>query len=493
MRLRTITHAILFILAVLVSAVPFAASAAEMSFSPADGKFTTGKEFSIKVLVNPGVDSVNAADGQVSFDKDVLSVSSVSKDGSVFSLWTADPTFSNSAGTIDFSGGTPSAFSKSGTVVTIKFKGKKAGAAKLSFVKGSVLAADGKGTNVYTKGGEATLTIEDGAPEPPKEEAPPADDPPAGEAFGGSPPIAPTITSTTHPKEENYYATSTVKIDWKVPPDVIGIKMLFTDKDNATPSVVLKPDVASSSQQNVADGTWYFYLQFKNEAGWGEVGKRKILIDTVLPAEFQFTLNEDDAPKLVMKTTDDLSGMDRYEVYFNDTSVGTVKDTDVDTTGFPIPPQEGGPTKVKVKAYDKAGNIRESEKELTLPLVAKPVKGAKPGEVVQAPGFFTTERILLIIFAFIIGVLATINFYRNKGVQADRLHVLQEVAFVRDKNDKIFSAMREEFEQMVQDLDEKPQLTPTERELLERIKEVIEVSEEIVDTGMDNLKKTIRG
>jgi hypothetical protein len=126
MRLRTITHAILFILAVLVSAVPFAASAAEMSFSPADGKFTTGKEFSIKVLVNPGVDSVNAADGQVSFDKDVLSVSSVSKDGSVFSLWTADPTFSNSAGTIDFSGGTPSAFSKSGTVVTIKFKGKKA-------------------------------------------------------------------------------------------------------------------------------------------------------------------------------------------------------------------------------------------------------------------------------------------------------------------------------------------------------------------------------
>jgi 2-hydroxy-3-keto-5-methylthiopentenyl-1-phosphate phosphatase len=71
--------------------------------------------------------------------------------------------------------------------------------------------------------------------------------------------------------------------------------------------------------------------------------------------------------------------------------------------------------------------------------------------------------------------------------------VLQEVAFVRDKNDKIFSAMREEFEQMVQDLDEKPQLTPTERELLERIKEVIEVSEEIVDTGMDNLKKTIRG
>ena len=149
--------------------------------------------------------------------------------------------------------------------------------------------------------------------------------------------------------------------------------------------------------------------------------------------------------------------------------------------------------KVLVKAYDKAGNIRESEKQLNLPVVAKPIKGAKPGEVVAVPGFFTTERILLMLFTFIIGILATLNMQRRKATDRDRLHILQEVAAVRDKNDKIFSAMREEFEQMVQDLDDKPQLTPTERDLLERIKEVLEISEEIVDTGMDELKKTIRG
>ncbi len=488
-----LTYALLFILSVFF--FPVLALAAELSFSPASGTFSSGKEFSVKVLVNPGVDSVNAADGQVSFDKDVLSVSSVTKDGSAFSLWTADPTFSNSAGTVDFSGGTPTAFSKSGTVVTIKFKGKKPGSAKVSFTKGSVLAADGKGTNVYSKGGEATYEITEAAAAPP----PPAQEeaaPPAGEAFGGSPPIAPTFTSPTHPKPENYYGTSTVKMEWKVPPDVIGIRMLFSDKEDATPNVVLKADAASSTQQNVGDGTWYFYLQFKNEAGWGEVGKRKVLIDTVLPAEFLIGLLDqgDDAtaPKLSMKTSDELSGMDRYEVYFNDTSVGIVKEADL-ATGFLIPPQAGGPTKVKVKAYDKAGNIRESEKDLTLPLVEKPVKGAKPGEVVAAPGFFTTERILLMIFTFIIGVLATLNFNNRKNSTRDKLHVLSELAQVRDKNDKIFSAMREEFEQMVQDLDEKPQLTPTERDLLERIKEVLEISEEIVDTGMDELKKTIRG
>ncbi len=493
---RRLAHASLFILALLL--LPSMAAAAEMSFSPATGSYGAGKEFSIKVLVNPGVDSVNAADGAVSFDKDILSVSSVSKDGSAFSLWTADPTFSNTEGTINFSGGTPTAFSKSGTVVTIKFKGKKPGEAKLSFTSGSVLAADGKGTNVYTKGGEATYTITEAVAEAPKP-APVEDEPaaPAGEAFGGSPPIAPNMTSPTHPKPENYYGTSTVKMDWKIPPDVIGIRMLFSDKEDATPNVVLKPEAASSTQLGVADGTWYFYLQFRNEAGWGEVGKRKILIDTVAPAEFQLGLLDqgDDAtqPKFSMKTTDDLSGMDRYEIFINDASVGIVKDADLVNGAYPIPPQAGGPAKVKIVAYDKAGNTRTSERDLTLPLVEKPVKGAKPGEEVEVPGFFTTERILLMIFTFVIGVLGTINYNNRKKALSDKLHILSEVAQVRDKNDKIFSAMREEFEQMVQDLDEKPQLTPTEREMLERIKEVIEVSEEIVDTGMDNLKKTIRG
>ena len=231
MKLSRTIRAYIFILTAFMGVVPFAASAAEMSFSPASGTFGVGKEFSVKVLVNPGVDSVNAADGQILFDKDILSVTSVTKDGSAFSLWTADPAFSNSAGTVDFSGGTPTAFSKSGTVVTIKFKGKAVGAGKVSFAKGSVLAADGKGTNVYTKGGEATYTIEPAAAPPPAPAAEPEPEP-AGEAFGGSPPIAPTINSTTHPKAENWYGTSTVKIEWKVPPDVTSIRWLFSSKDN---------------------------------------------------------------------------------------------------------------------------------------------------------------------------------------------------------------------------------------------------------------------
>jgi hypothetical protein len=64
---------------------------------------------------------------------------------------------------------------------------------------------------------------------------------------------------------------------------------------------------------------------------------------------------------------------------------------------------------------------------------------------------------------------------------------------VREKNDRIFTAMREEFEQMVQDFDEKPQLTPQERDLLEGIKEVLEISEGLLDSSLEELKKEVRG
>ncbi len=484
-----------FLICTLLAASPFLVSAAELNFSPASGTFEVGKDFSVKVLVNPGVDSVNAADGAITYDKDLLSISSISKDGSAFSLWTADPAFSNAAGTANFSGGTPTAFSKSGTVVTIKFRAKKEGSAKVGFSAGSVLAADGKGTNVYTKGGEGTYTIGPAAAKPAPTPAPVAEEP-TSQAFGGSPPIQPTITSPTHPKAENWYGTSTVTMTWKIPPDVTGIRTLFSNTEGLKPTVVLKPEDVSQTELNVADGTWYFYIQFKNEAGWGEVGVRTVLIDTVQPLAFEIGLLDqgDNAtnPRFSMKTTDDLSGMDRYEIFIAGAQVGTVKDADLLEGGtYNIPPQAGGPAKVLIKAYDKAGNIRESERELTLPEVIK--SSGKKGEEVEVPGFFTTERILLMLFTFIIGILATVNIQGRKRAQSDKMRILHEVASVRDKNDKIFSAMREEFEQMVQDLDDKPQLTPIERDLLEKIKEVLEISEELVDTGMDELKKTVRG
>ena len=85
------------------------AEAATLSVSPGTGVYTAGQTFTVRVVVNTAGANINAAEGTLSFKPEELSVVSVAK-GSIFNLWTADPSFSNSAGTVTFSGGTPTGY-----------------------------------------------------------------------------------------------------------------------------------------------------------------------------------------------------------------------------------------------------------------------------------------------------------------------------------------------------------------------------------------------
>lgn len=459
------------------------ASAAEILFTPATGSFGVGDEFAIKVTLSPGGESVNAADGSIKFDPALLTVKSISKDGSAFSLWTAEPAFSNSAGTINFSGGTPTAFSGNGTVITINFSAKAVGTAALSVTSGSVLAADGLGTDVYAKGADGSITVtEASASSSGSDEVAPED----------AKPILPAITSLTHAKDDMWYATSTIDFAWKTSADVTEVRVGLSNDPEATPDTTLKADVTGHAYTDIADGVWYVFAQFKNEFGWGDIATKKIQIDTVPPDEFDFLLVEEEPPKFTFAATDATSGIDRYEIRFGETTVGTVKASDTGEASAPVPVQEGGPQKVTVRAIDKAGNIREVSKDLELPAVAK-ASAKKGGEEEEKESIITVERVLLLLFAMAIGGLVTWNVYTRKGIMQDKARYLHEVSLVRDKNDKIFSAMREEFEHMVDKLSPQPQLTPQERDFLEEIKEALDISEEVVDSSMEELKKTIRG
>lgn len=485
MRLRTFAAALL-----LAGLLPASASAASFTFSPSAGSYAVGKTFTLKVLLDPKGESVNASDGTLSFDPALLSVTAVSKEGSLFSLWTADPKFSNADGTVEWSGGTPSAFTTSGTIVAITFKAKKAGTATIAATKGSVLAADGKGTDVYAASDSATYTITDAAPEPPPaaEPEPEADAPLAGDVTG-SLPIAPQITSSTHGKSEQWYATSTIALAWKPTADVTAMRTAFSQVPDETPTTTQKLASTTAAFSGVSDGTWYFHAQYKNDAGWGPVTHFAINIDTVPPDEFDVALVSGEVPKLSFKATDALSGVERYEVLFGTTTVGSVKEKDFADGLFTIPPTPGGEIAVTVKAADKAGNHRDVTRTLSIPAVAKPT--GDEGAPKQSSNLL--EHIFLIIFAVATGAISAWYWRFSKQQELERARLLNRVVEVREKNDRVFSAMREELEQMVQDFDEKPQLTPQERDLLEGIKEVLDISEGLLDSALEELKRDVRG
>lgn len=473
-----------------VALAPVFASAATISFTPSAGSYTMGSTFTAKVTLDPGGESVNASDGSISFDPAVLSVTNVSKDGSVFSLWTADPKFSNTDGTIDWSGGTPSAISSKGTIITITFKPKKVGTATVSIAKASVLAADGKGTDVYKAGDGATYTIGDAPPPPPPDTADTTDVPDTADApvAGGTLPLAPTINSTTQPKPELWYSTSTILLSWKPTADVTSQRIGFSAGAEDNPTTTMKLLTTTASFFGIADGTWYFHIQYKNDAGWGPVTHFAINIDSVPPDDFDIALVSGDVAKLSFKATDALSGIERYEVLFGTTTVGNVKEKDFGDGLFVIPPTPGGAFDVTVKAYDKAGNHKDITRNLTIPLVAKPTDEAAPKPQSNLP-----EHILVVILSLALGGLFAWYYRGNKDREAERTKLLNRVIEIREKNDRVFTAMREEFEQMVQDFDAKPQLTPEERDLLEGIKEVLEISEGLLDTSLEELKREVRG
>ncbi len=151
---------------VAFSFVPYLADAAIFSLAPSTNAYRVGDTFAVGVYVEELDQAINAASGVISFPTSRLEVVSISKSGSILSLWVREPSFSNTAGTVVFEGIVPNPgfAGASGRLLTITFKVKTAGTDTISFSSGSLLANDGHGTNILNKFGTARVTLSDALP-----------------------------------------------------------------------------------------------------------------------------------------------------------------------------------------------------------------------------------------------------------------------------------------------------------------------------------------
>ena len=97
-------------------------------FSPSSGEYAVGGVFSVSVYVSSADQAMNAASGAISFPPDKLEVISLSKTGSIFTLWVQEPLFSNSSGAVNFEGIAlnPGFTGIGGKLITVNFKAKAA-------------------------------------------------------------------------------------------------------------------------------------------------------------------------------------------------------------------------------------------------------------------------------------------------------------------------------------------------------------------------------
>lgn len=352
----------------LVSAV--AADAAAFRITPDTGVYQVGNTFTARAQIATQGQSVNAAEGTIKFNPNELSVVSVTRSGSIFNLWVTEPAFSNSAGTVNFSGGVPTGYSGSvGNVLSITFRVTNAGSPRVTFTDGSVLANDGRGTNVLTSmtGGSYTAQAASAAPvaEVIEYVAP------------ANTPAAPRINSDTHPDPANWSNETTAELSWTLPAGITAVRTLLDDRSSTVPTNVYDNPISSISLDELPEGVSYFHLQFRNADGWGRITHYRLAVDSVGPANIAITTastTDETNPQQVLQVTTDEegSGVVRYLVKINEAEPFEF----IDEAGaglITLPVLKPGYHAIIVEAFDAAGNSTIGTYSITVDAFEKPV------------------------------------------------------------------------------------------------------------------------
>ena len=374
----------------IVMSSPAYSAGASIYLSPARIECTVDANCSVGVKVNSDGQSINAAEGTIKFDPGKLQALPALKGGSIFSFWAPDPVVDNAKGTVVFGGGLPQpGFNgSSGLLITLVFKPKVAGDAKLAFTGGAVLANDGQGSNILTALGSATISIkpkslpvvENPEPAPVKTESADekAEQTAKQQEAKGDPAVKPVqaslplvsdspVSSRTHPDQNSWYSSTTFSISWDAS-DIEGVSFILDKDINTVAPEKINSQDTEKSYEKLADGIWYFHLRLKKKSGWSAPFTYKAMIDSTPPRDLESYIRKDDPenwPLLFFKAIDGLSGIDRYEI-----KIGSLEEKGYVST----PEQESiktedlsaGEHTAIIKAIDKAGNEVIKEVHFTI-------------------------------------------------------------------------------------------------------------------------------
>jgi len=459
------------------------AHAASYALSPAGGTYNVGKTFTIKVMVDSAGEEVNTGDATIAYDKSKLTAVRVSKDGSPFNLWVTEPAVDAVAGTITFAGGGTAPISGTKAIATISFKAKADGSADVSFSKASLLAGAGQNVLTGSTGATYTLTPADEAPTTPTPTTP-------THKVNIPPPDAPTIKSSTHPDTSAWYSVADAKFSWDIPYGVLGLKLAFDDDPKGEPTELHEPPIGDWTKNGIKDGIWYFHLVYTNRGGWGSSTTYRVQVDTTPPEAFTPTaIGGDLTAQVRFEVTDALSGVAVYRIGMDGGTTRDVQPTELSNGGYTLSNIDPGDHSITVIAVDAAGNEREETTTVT-------VTGTKPvvpgdSKAVQTSGFGAIYWVSLLFMAALAVVVTMFIQERRRFVQ-EKDRIKRETMEAGEKLINVFGVLRDEMEERVLDLSHKPNMTDNERNILEGLKDALDISEELIDKEIEDVRKLLK-
>lgn len=101
---------IIFTMALILSASPFFAHAAQIYLDPATGKYPPGVTFAVNVRLDNQNQCINAVAADLTYPSNLLQAVGASNGDSILSLWIKSPTIYSNYGLISFVGGLPGGY-----------------------------------------------------------------------------------------------------------------------------------------------------------------------------------------------------------------------------------------------------------------------------------------------------------------------------------------------------------------------------------------------
>ncbi len=327
-----------------IFAVPHA-DAAILSLNPGIGTFTVGSTFNLSIILDTKSIAVNTIETELFFPSNKLQLASPSVGQSIIQLWPTPPVFSNRDGRIYFIGGIPSPGinTSQGVVLTLTFRVIAPGDAEIRFgEKTRVLANDGKGTDVLNQQPSAFFTFQVPLSQ------------------------GPAISSPTHYDQERWYRDQNPVFLWSKNQFADTYSYSIDRDPSGFPDTTAEGSSPTASFQNLDNGISYFHLREKAGGVWGGVSHYVVKIDNIAPASFKVnaspslrTTNKN--PIFRFFTTDSLSGFDHFEMKFiplSEEFTGEALFFEV-SSPYQASNLNLGRYQVVVRAFDKAGNIRD--------------------------------------------------------------------------------------------------------------------------------------
>lgn len=416
----------LLILAFLTGIFPLDSKAAGASLylSPNNGTFFVGSTFDISILINTNNNDINAVRVDLKFDPKKLQIASPTTGKSFISVWVAQPTYSNIEGTASFQGGVPSPGinTSAGLVSTITFRAIAPGETSIYFSdKSKILLNDGKGTNILnsTNRGAYTLQI--------------------------PPPEGPIVFSSTHPDQNRWYKNNSPSFSWEKEDGVTDFSYSIDNDFSGVPDNISEGNQTSISYTDMEDGIWYFHIKAKKGGAWGGVSHYIVQIDTTPPAVFNIDfepklkspLTTSREPVISFITTDALSSIDHYElkVVSFDSSKKSEASFFVETVSpYKLPLLNIGENEIIVRAFDVAGNWRDSSKKIEVIPTEKIFYITKNGINIWLFVILWWQIILFILIIIIIILIIIFLHWRKNKELKKKMENLQELKEKTEKN-----------------------------------------------------------